>query len=188
MRLLTFIFLLTLFGCSSPIDINSVELRPNGLTYYKRTNNLVNGLVTRKFENGRVAEEVTYKSGKQIGKWSTYDYNGDDFTHGYGFDLDKQIIIENKKANLSNVTVSVNVEGNYQYASVALPETFADISISELLNLRNAIFNQYSEKHHFTDIFINYKRKEYRFLNTNYSTDLSLDTVKSNENTIINVR
>src|SRR3954470_15389845 len=97
MRFLTFISLLTIFSCSSSIDSDSIELRGDGLTYYKGTGNLVDGLVIRKFQDGHIAEKLTYKSGKQIGPWTTYDYQGDDFTHGYGFDLDKQIIIDHKK-------------------------------------------------------------------------------------------
>ena len=188
MRLLIFISLLILFGCSSSIDIDSVESRPDGLTYHKGTNDLVDGVVIRKFENGRVAEKLTYKLGKQIGKWSSYDYNGNDFTHGYGFDLEKQIIIDNKKLNLTNVTVSINVEKNYRYASVSLPDTSSDIFISDFLNLRNSIYNRYSQKHDFNDVFINFKRNEYRFLNASYSANLFLDTVKSNEKIIVNVR
>jgi hypothetical protein len=189
MRFLIALILLSIFtGCSSSIDIETVELRTDGLTYYKGTSKLVDGTVTRKFENGRLAEKVTYESGKQLGKWFSYDYDGNYVTHGYGVELDQQIISTNEKLNLSNTTLSIHNEGDYRSASIALRDDLPEVTIRQLLQFRNSIFALYSGKHQFKDVDIYYKSNQYRFLNLDYSSNISLDTTKSNDRLIINVR
>jgi hypothetical protein len=187
MRAFTIILLLIFVGCSS-IDIESVEQRTNGLTYYKGTNRLVDGTVIRRFENGVLAEKANYKSGKQIGDWFTYEQNGKVFTHGYGIDIAQKIINNNQNLNLSNANISINVEGNYQYASVALTENAPNVTVAQLLQLRNSIWHEYHADYRFKDVFILYGLNQYRFLKSDYSSKVSLDTVKTNEGLIINVR
>ena len=187
MRIFLAILLMVFVGCSS-IDIETIEQRPNGLTYYKGTDRLVNGIVTRRFEDGGLAEKANYTSGKQVGKWFTYDYQGNDFTHGYGIELDQQIINDNRKMNLANVTLSINVEKDYQYASIALPDITPNTAFGQVLQLRNSIYDQYSKQHHFKDVFIFYRSTEYRFTNAQYSGNICLDTTLSNDDIIINVR
>lgn len=187
MRIFLTINLIIFIGCSS-VDIEAVELQPDGLTYYKGTNRRVDGMVTRRFENGQLAEKTNYKSGKQIGKWFAYDHQGNDFTHGYGIGLNQQTIRANRKLDLSNVTLSINIEKDYQYASVALPDNSPNIAFAQVLQLRNSIYTNYYENHHFKDVFIFYRSTEYRFLNSHYTANISLDTIISNDGIIINVR
>jgi hypothetical protein len=168
--------------------MQDIEMRSDGLTYYKNTNELVDGKAVRKFEDGIIAETANYEKGKQVGKWNSYDHQGDDFTHGYIIAIAEEIISSNKNLQLANATLSINFEGDYKYASFGIPGNSPEPGNADLLNIRNIIFKKYKDNHQFKDVFIFYKDKQYRFEKVNYFVPISYDTVKINDGIIINVR
>jgi hypothetical protein len=188
MRTLIFIFLITLISCSSPIDMNKIEDRSDALTYFKGTNKLVSGTVIRKFEDGRVVEKDHSKEGKQLGKWFSYDYDGNDFNHGYSILLDPGVIAANKNLNLTNSTLSFNIEGDYKHAALELPANSLKPGKSDLLALRNSIYNRYKGEYEFNDVYIFYRKEQYRFDKSNYSQTTVYDTILNSDRIIINVR
>ncbi len=188
MRLLFFTYLLIFLSCCST-DITSIEEREDGVTYYKGTNKLVEGTVIRRFENGSVAEKMTYQSGREVGSWSTYDYQGKDFTHGIFLLLNESIIATQPFFSLSKAQFSINTEGEYTYASLSLPMLSFDPSLADLLALRTAIYTNYKDDHHFRDVSIHLGNKEYRFEKEVYPKDvLTTDTIEANDRLIIHVR
>ncbi|SHE42868.1 toxin-antitoxin system YwqK family antitoxin [Flavisolibacter ginsengisoli] len=186
MKLFISILFVILVGCSTT-DMNNIEVRSDRLAYYKGTDKLVDGTVIRRFENGRIAERMNYKSGKQLGKWYTYDYDGNDFTHGVAIALNDRIIIAYRQFDLSKADFSINTEDTYKYASLELPSPAFKPGIQELLRLRTEIYNQYKDEYNFRDIYIHVGAEEYRFDKEIYSEVISSDTVKTNDGLMINV-
>lgn len=170
MKRLLGIILLILFiaSCSiDTIDIEAIETRKNGLTYFKATDKLVTGIVTRKFEKGGLAEKVEYKNGKQLGKWYFYD-GSEDYIAGQGLSVDypEKIKKEFSDFDLNNLTLSFDTEGvalPYDHCTINLLESTSNKNLPELIKFTNAIYSYFLDTYKIKRLSIVHGHFYYRF-------------------------
>jgi hypothetical protein len=177
LRHFIYISFLLFTACKNQVDMDTIEQRAHGLVFIKGTNTLVDGQVTRKFDNGKIAELHNYKDGKAIGDWYAYGYKGETISHGFGVDAKKY---ETKISNidLTYSFLSINIEGSFAFATLYLDNQkyFDDPKI--LLKLSKEVFNDYSGKYNIEDILIYDKQHEYTISKTaTLSDNYKVDTV-----------
>lgn len=180
MRQLIYISLLLLTACKNQFDIDSIEQRAHGLTFIKGTNTLVDGQVTRKFDNGKIAELFNYKNGQPIGNWYLYGFKGETVSHGFGVDA------KHYESKLSNIDLTYSFilinESSFAYATLYLDNQkyFDDPTI--LIKLSKEVFNDYSDKYNIDDILIFDKHHKYTIAKSaTLSNNYKIDTVKSKD-------
>jgi hypothetical protein len=188
MRHFIYIALLFLTACKPQIDIDNIEQRENGLSYIKGTNQLVDGEVVRKFENGKIGELHNFKNGKPIGNWYTYGDNGKILSHGFGVDARKY---EKKLGNvdLANSFLSLNQTGDFTYLTFYLgnKELFENPNL--MVSLSKEVFDEYSLQYKLEDIFLYDKEHEYTISKSATLSDrYKIDTVNRKDKKVIFIK
>jgi antitoxin component YwqK of YwqJK toxin-antitoxin module len=177
-----------LTACKNQVDIENVEQREHGLSFVKGTNKLVDGQVTRKFDNGKIAELYNYKDGKAIGNWYAYGYKGETISHGFGVDA-KKYEADFPNIDLTYSFLSINIESSFAFASLYLDNQnyFDDPKI--LLGLSKEIFHEYSSEYNFEDILIYDKEHEYTVSKSaTASHTYKIDTVSGKDKKTVFIR
>jgi hypothetical protein len=181
MRPIIYISILLLTACKNQVDIDNIEQREHRLSFIKGTNTLVNGQVTRKFDNGKIAELHNYKNGKAIGNWYAYGYKGEIISNGFGVDA-KQYETKIPNTDLTYSFLSINIEGSFAFATLYLDNQryFDDSKI--LLTLSKEIFKDYSNKYNIGDLLIYDEQHEYTISKSaTLSDNYNVDTVKGKD-------
>ena len=175
-------------ACENKIDIDNIEYRQHGLSFIKGTNKLVDGQVTRKFENGKIAELHNYKNGKAIGNWYAYGYKGETISHGFGIDA-KKYEAKMPDTDLTYSFLSINIESSVAFATLYLDtkKYFDDPKI--LLGLSKEVFNDYSSRYNIKDILIYDKEHEYTISQSATTGDnYKIDTVNRKDKKTVFIR
>jgi hypothetical protein len=166
-----------LTACKSQIDFDNIEEREHGLRYVKGTNELVEGEVVRKLDNGKIGELHNFKGGKPIGNWYLYGDNGKVVSHGFGVDAKKY---EKKIGNfdLTNSFLSLNQTGDFTYITFYSDNKQLFENATIMVALSKEIFDEYSTEYKVEDIFLFDNEHEYTISKTaTLSDNYKVDTV-----------
>lgn len=180
MRPLVYTLLLLLAACKTKINLDAIERREHELSYLKGTNNLVDGQVIRKFDNGKIAELHNYKDGKPIGDWFVYGFQGEIVSHGFGVDAKKyETRLPNNDFSYSHL--SINIEGSFAYATMYLDNLAYFENPKILLGLSKEIYKDYYDKYKIEDIYIFNGQHEYTISKSaTLSDSYKIDTLSGN--------
>lgn len=188
LRHFIYISLLLLTACKSQIDIENIEQREHGLSYIKGTNQLVEGEVVRKLENGNIAELHNFKSGKPIGNWYAYGNNKKVLSHGFGIDAKK---FEKKLGNidLTNSFLSLNQTGDFTYVTFYLDNKELFENPNLMVQLSKEVFDEYSVEFKFDNVFLYDKEHEYTISKSaTLSYIYKIDTIIGKDKKIIFIK
>ena len=175
-------------ACKSQIDIDNIEQREHRLSYIKGTSQLVEGEVVRKLENGKIGELHNFKQGKPIGNWYIYGDNGKILSQGFGVEAKKY---EKKLDNidLTNSFLSLNQTGDFTYVTFYLDNKELFENPNLMIKLSKEIFDDYSVKYKFGDVFLYDKEHEYTISKSaTLGDNFKIDTVTGKDKKTIFIK
>jgi hypothetical protein len=188
LRHFIYISLLFLTACKSQISIDNIEQREHGLSYIKGTNQLVEGEVVRKLENGKTGELHNFKNGKPIGNWYAYGDNGKVLSHGFGVDAKKY---EKKLGDidLTNSFFSINQTGDFTYLTFYSDNKQLFESPNLMIRLSKQVFDEYSSQYKFEEVFLYDNEHEYTISKSaTLSGNYNIDTVTGKDKKTIFIK
>lgn len=175
-------------ACKSQIDFDNIEQREHNLSYIKGTNQLVDGEVVRKLDNGKIGELHNFKQGKPIGNWWSYGDNGKVLSHGFGAEVKKyEKALDN--TDLTNSFLSLNQTGDFTYVTLYLDNKELFENPNLMVRLSKEIFDEYSLKYKFEVVFLYDKDHEYTISKSaTLSNNFKIDTVTGKDKKTIFIK
>jgi hypothetical protein len=179
--------LLTLTSCKEYVDVNNIEERQHGLRYIKGSQNLVNGKVVRRTNDGKIVELNTYKDGKMIGDWFQYGDKGQVMSHGFGIEIKNYE--KSLNTDLTYCILSITqIKNDFSYATLYMDNEILFNDQEKLLQLSKVIFADYANKYKIDNLLIFDSRHEYTISSSVITkTDYIIDTIPNEKNQKISI-
>lgn len=160
MKTLAVFVVIVLLSCNRTIDESSIEERENGLYYIKGSNDLVDGEVISRFNEGGISGRTNFSNGEMLGDVYGYGDGGDTMFRGVAVATGKYQSGFRELSFTKSVLI-ICYEGDYSYAMMNISDKRVFDSTQIAIELAKAIFSDYSVSDKIEHIMLTDKQRQF---------------------------